>query len=141
MPPAVLGALFQTTLQMRLTLMACLLGCSLWSQTTKPAPKKKANTTTVAKPKPPTKAELELGKSLIDRSDCVTCHQPEGTLIGPGFKDVALKYTYTEANVISLANKIKNGGSGVWGDNAMSPHSDLTPDECKKIARYILSFK
>ncbi|HWA34599.1 MAG TPA: hypothetical protein VG737_10740, partial [Cyclobacteriaceae bacterium] len=55
------------------------------------------------------------GEALVKASDCKTCHHPTNKIIGPPHMDVAKKYDFTEANVKMLANKIIQGGVGVWG--------------------------
>lgn len=53
--------------------------------------------------------------------------------------EVAKKYETTDANIKMIAQRIINGGSGVWGDIPMSAHTDLSQEDAKKMARYILS--
>lgn len=79
------------------------------------------------------------GKQLVDGSDCRTCHHPTNKVIGPAHAEVAKKYEFTEANVKMLAEKIINGGSGVWGEIMMNPHPDLSQADAEKMARYVLS--
>ena len=85
--------------------------------------------------------DVEAGKLLVSQSDCKTCHLADHTLIGPGYKEVAQKYTLTEATVQYLSKKIISGGGGVWGENEMSAHTTLTADHTRKIVLYILSLK
>ena len=54
----------------------------------------------------------EEGKALIAGSDCLTCHKEDAKLVGPSYQEVAAKYTETDIDM--LADKIINGGSGVW---------------------------
>ncbi|HYF66690.1 MAG TPA: hypothetical protein VD884_01080, partial [Ohtaekwangia sp.] len=56
------------------------------------------------------------GQTLVDASDCKTCHHSTNKIVGPSHTDVAKKYEFTPANVSMLADKIQNGGSGNWGD-------------------------
>lgn len=79
------------------------------------------------------------GQVLVDGSDCKTCHHPTNKILGPSHSAVAEKYEFTKANVSLLADKIINGGSGTWGDVAMTPHSDLSRGEAEKMAMYVLS--
>lgn len=79
------------------------------------------------------------GQALVDASDCKTCHHATNKLVGPSHTDVAKKYEFTKANVTLLAGKIKNGGSGVWGEIPMSPHADLSMGDAEKMAMYVLS--
>jgi cytochrome c len=82
---------------------------------------------------------IKQGQVLVDASDCKTCHHPINKIIGPAHAEVAKKYDFTQANVTYLANKIKNGGSGVWGEIPMTPHVDLSQADAEKMAMYVLS--
>jgi cytochrome c len=82
---------------------------------------------------------IKQGQALVDQSDCKTCHHQTNKIIGPAHADVAKKYEFTQANVTYLANKIKNGGSGVWGEIPMTPHVDLSQADAEKMAMYVLS--
>jgi len=75
----------------------------------------------------------------VDASDCKTCHHVTNKIIGPAHLDVAKKYETTEANISMLADRIIKGGSGVWGDMPMNPHTDLSQEDAAKMARYVLS--
>jgi cytochrome c len=79
------------------------------------------------------------GAELIIKSDCRNCHREHEKLIGPAFSDVSRKYKDTDID--SLANKIIKGGSGHWGDVAMSPHPALSMDDAKQIVKFILKIR
>jgi cytochrome c len=79
------------------------------------------------------------GQVLADASDCKTCHHATNKLVGPAHADVAKKYEFTKANVSYLADKIINGGSGVWGEIPMSPHVGMSKGDAEKMAMYVLS--
>ncbi len=79
------------------------------------------------------------GQVLVDGSDCKTCHHPTNKIIGPAHSEVAKKYEFTQANVTLLADKVINGGSGTWGEIAMSAHPDLSKADAEKMAMYVLS--
>jgi len=82
---------------------------------------------------------LEIGQSLIATSDCSTCHKTNTKFIGPSYFEIAKKYN--DNNIEILANKIINGGSGIWGPIPATPHPNLKVDEAKKMVKYILSLK
>ncbi len=86
-------------------------------------------------------AEIEEGKVLISNSDCFACHKLQEKLVGPSYSDVAKKYTASEQTIEQLANKVKDGGAGVWGQVPMSPHPSLSKSDAKKMITYILSIK
>lgn len=86
-------------------------------------------------------AGSSIGKAIIAKSDCYTCHKVESKLIGPAFNDIASKYPASAANLEMLSNKIIYGGKGNWGDISMSPHPSLSRGDAKEAAKYILSLK
>lgn len=88
---------------------------------------------------PATKDLIAQGQTLVDASDCKTCHHATNKLIGPAHADVAKKYEFNRANTSMLADKIINGGAGNWGDIPMSPHPDLSKGDAEKMAMYVLS--
>ncbi|RZS98641.1 cytochrome c [Cecembia calidifontis] len=86
-----------------------------------------------------TMAILNLGKNLIEGSDCKSCHQYDKSSIGPSYVAVAEKYAKTPGNIEYLVDKILNGGSGVWGDHGMSAHPELSEADAKRMVDFILS--
>jgi cytochrome c len=82
-----------------------------------------------------------LGAALIEKNDCLTCHKLDQKVIGPAYTDVANKYTASPAVIDTLANKIIKGGSGNWGNIAMSPHPNLSMTDAQDMVKYILSLK
>lgn len=85
--------------------------------------------------------DIKKGAALISKSDCLACHKVDVKVLGPSYKDVAAKYPNNAATVNQLVDKIKKGGSGVWGAIPMSPHPALSDDDAKAMVRYILSLK
>jgi cytochrome c len=84
-------------------------------------------------------ADYNLGKILVDGSDCKACHQINDKSVGPSFMDVSRKYRDDVNAPGYLANKIITGGGGVWGEHAMSAHPQLTKEEATEMAKYVLS--
>ena len=79
------------------------------------------------------------GLALIERSDCVACHNAEVQTVGPSYTAIANKYENNDLTVVRLANKIINGGSGVWGDAMMTPHPNLSSQDANAMVSYIMS--
>lgn len=79
------------------------------------------------------------GKRLIELSDCKACHGINQKSIGPAYLDVAKKYKGKFQIEGKLADKIIKGGGGVWGEQAMSAHPQISKDDAKDMVRYILS--
>lgn len=79
------------------------------------------------------------GKSLIESSDCMSCHTIDERLVGPSYKEMAEKYS--EKDIEMLSSKIIEGGSGNWGNVPMQAHPQISKEEAKKIVGYILTMK
>lgn len=79
------------------------------------------------------------GKRLMELSDCMACHSIDKKSIGPSYREVAKRYQKERDVVSMLADKIINGGGGVWGEQAMSAHPQIKKDDAKDIVRYIMS--
>lgn len=130
-------------------LLFCLLSVTSahyysFSQTKKAAAKTasktaSAKTKSSAVNKTISKADIEEGKNLISKSDCLACHQLQTKVVGPAYAAVAEKYTATDANINKLSEKIIKGGSGVWGTVPMVPHPSVPTADAKKMVEYILS--
>lgn len=84
-------------------------------------------------------AILNLGKNLIEASDCKSCHQYDKTSIGPSYEAVAAKYPNSDENTKYLIGKIINGGAGVWGEHGMAAHPSLSEADAKRMVDYILA--
>ena len=136
-----------------LFLTAVLLSLTITSCSEKKEPEAEPSTTeTVATPEEqvpadsattPTKSVAttpqEEGKSLVEGADCLSCHKVDSKLVGPAYQEVAKKYT--NADVDHLAQKVIDGGKGVWGDIPMTPHAGLSKENAQKMVKYILSLK
>lgn len=81
------------------------------------------------------------GAKLMAAADCASCHRERDKLLGPAYTAVAQKYPSTPANINMLASKVIAGGSGHWGDIAMTPHPGLSKTDAQEMVRYILSLK
>lgn len=79
------------------------------------------------------------GLGLVAQSDCLTCHKIDDKLIGPSYKEIALKYKDAPNDVVSaLAEKIVKGGVGNWGNVPMTPHPSISQEDAETMIRYIL---
>ena len=79
------------------------------------------------------------GLALIESSDCLSCHTTATKMIGPSYQEVADRYT--DADIDYLANKIIDGGKGVWGDIPMTAHPGVNKENARQMVKYILSLK
>ena len=57
----------------------------------------------------------------MNKAGCMACHTKDKKLVGPSFKDIAAKYKGQDA-VAKLMDKVRKGGSGVYGPVPMAPN-------------------
>ena len=84
--------------------------------------------------------QAQADEALAKAKNCMACHAIDKKLVGPAYKDVAAKYKGDKTAAAKLADKIVKGGVGVWGQIPM-PANNLTPDEAKALAAWVLSTK
>jgi cytochrome c len=77
---------------------------------------------------------------LAAKKNCLACHATDKKIVGPSYKDVAAKYAGQKDAVAKLAEKIQKGGVGAWGQIPM-PANQVTPDEAKQLATWVLTIK
>ena len=87
----------------------------------------------------PAAAAAAAAPELIQKYGCVACHSIDQKLVGPAFRDVAGKYQGNAGAAQHLAQKIRNGGSGVWGTIPMPPQSGPSDVELATIVQWALT--
>ena len=80
-------------------------------------------------------------EKIAQASGCMTCHQIDKKILGPSFKDIAAKYRGNKAAEAMLAKKVKNGGSGVWGDMLMPPNAHVKDADIAALVKWVLAQK
>ena len=78
---------------------------------------------------------------LVVKKNCLACHQLDKRKYGPNFKEVAAKYADKKNASNILANKIRRGGTGVWGQDLMPAQPLVSAAEARALAQYVLSLK
>lgn len=76
--------------------------------------------------------------ALARKQGCLGCHAATSKLVGPAYQDVAAKYGSQPEAVAQLAQSIRNGGSGKWGEMAMPPQKQLSETDATRLAKWIL---
>ncbi len=79
------------------------------------------------------------GKSLIDKSDCLSCHRIDVKSIGPSYIEVAKKYKNDPKGQAVIADRIINGSVGIWGEHGMSAHPNLSKSDAALMVEFIMS--
>jgi cytochrome c len=57
----------------------------------------------------------------MNKAGCMACHTKDKKLVGPSFKEIATKYKGQDV-VAKLTEKVRKGGSGVFGPVPMAPN-------------------
>ncbi len=84
---------------------------------------------------------LDPGLALMRASTCFSCHMTDAASAGPAYKTVALKYKDDPGASERLAQKILNGGTGVWGQLPMPPHPQHTLEQIRRMVGWVLALK
>jgi S-disulfanyl-L-cysteine oxidoreductase SoxD len=72
---------------------------------------------------------------LLQKNSCTACHAADRKLVGPSWADVAKKHA---GKGDYLADKIRTGGSGAWGNIPMPPQA-ISPQDAGRIAEWLAS--
>jgi cytochrome c len=86
----------------------------------------------------PAQASEELAKKYA----CVACHSVKGPkTVGPTYLEVAKKYAGQKDIEAKLVDKVKKGGSGVWGQVPMAPNPTVPDADVRALVKWILAVK
>ncbi len=80
-------------------------------------------------------------QALAAAKNCMACHAVDKKLVGPSYKEVAVRYAGQAGAAERLAVKIIKGGSGVWGPIPMPANAQVSEAEAKKLAAWVLTQK
>lgn len=80
-------------------------------------------------------------EELAQKSNCLACHTVDKKILGPSYKDIAAKYENTPENLAMLAEKVRNGGSGNWGQIPMPPNPMVSEEDAKTLVEWVMSLK
>jgi len=77
--------------------------------------------------------------ALAKKSNCMACHAVDKKVVGPAYQDVAKKYAGDKTAEAKLIEKVKKGGSGVWGPVPMAPNAAVKDEDIKTLVKWILA--
>ena len=81
---------------------------------------------------------------LAQQKSCMACHATDKKLVGPSYKEVAAKYAGQKDAVAQLSERIQKGsvpGKGNWGAIPMPANAQVSADEAKQLADWVLTVK
>ncbi len=79
-------------------------------------------------------------EKIAIQAGCATCHAAARKVIGPAYRDIAIKYK-GQANALALlSERIRKGGKGVWGEVPMAPTppARLNDADLKAVVTWVL---
>ena len=76
---------------------------------------------------------------LAASNGCLACHAARQTRVGPAFADVARRYAGMADAAVQLRQKVRAGGSGVWGSAVMPAQDAVTDAALDQILGWILA--
>lgn len=80
-------------------------------------------------------------EELAKKNACTACHAVDKKLVGPAYKDVAAKYRGDPKAAAMLAEKVKKGSVGVWGQVPMPPNAGVKDEDVKALVKWVLALK
>ena len=80
-------------------------------------------------------------EALMQKNGCAACHGIDKKIVGPAYVDVAAKYRGDKNALAQLSQKVKAGGSGVWGAIPMPPNAQVSDADIKSLVSWILTLK
>jgi len=78
-------------------------------------------------------------EAMAKKYNCLACHAVDKKLVGPSYKDIAKKYKGQAGADAKMVDKVKKGGSGVWGPIPMPPNAAVPDADVKKLVDWILA--
>lgn len=86
-------------------------------------------------------APASANEALLKKNNCTACHAIDKKLVGPAYKEVAKKYAGQANAGATLAEKVKKGGKGNWGQVPMPPNPAVSDADIAEMIKYIMTLK
>ena len=80
-------------------------------------------------------------EDLMKKDGCAACHAVDKKIVGPAYQEVAAKYKGNPKAAAMLADKVKKGGVGTWGQIPMPPNAQVSDADIKNLVDWILTLK
>jgi len=80
-------------------------------------------------------------QAIMDKAGCAACHAIDKKGVGPAYADVAKKRKGEQGAAATLVKKVRDGGSGAYGQIPMPPNpaGKISDDELKAIIDWVLT--
>lgn len=87
-------------------------------------------------------AGAEQDEAMIDLawdSGCFNCHDLDKALRGPAWRDVAERYRDDDEALERLVVTVRDGGSGNWGEERMTPNRRVAEEDIERLVSWLLT--
>ena len=84
-----------------------------------------------------TASPYQFPQEQLASNGCLNCHGIEAKIIGPGFTAIAEKHRERVDSIGYFKERIRKGGSGVWGEVAMPPMLEMSDTDLDTIVRWL----
>ena len=81
------------------------------------------------------------GPQVAAKYGCLGCHSANTKIVGPAYREIAMKYKSDPDAAAKVEQQIHNGGSGKWGPIIMPPFPQVTSAETRILTEWILGLK
>jgi cytochrome c5 len=85
--------------------------------------------------------DMASATAMMQKDGCAACHAVDKKIVGPAYQDVAAKYKGDKDAAAKLVQKVKTGGSGVWGQVPMPANAQVPDADVKALVSWILTLK
>lgn len=76
--------------------------------------------------------------ALLQANTCLACHSINAKVVGPSYHEVAERYRNKANALETIEQHIKAGGSGKWGPVAMPAFPQLSAEDLRVLAEFVL---
>lgn len=83
----------------------------------------------------------DLVAGLLQAHACTGCHTLDKRVVGPSFREIAERYGGDGGAAAQLAQKVRQGSQGVWGQVPMPPTAGISDGDLAAIVQWVLAQK
>ena len=83
-------------------------------------------------------AQIERAKEAFDVNTCFSCHDANSRIVGPSLAEIGKRYKGKKIEVV-LAQRIRNGSTGRWGDIPHPVYEALDEKTARLIAAWMIA--
>ncbi len=78
---------------------------------------------------------------LMKAAGCSVCHSVDKKIVGPSYKDVALKHKGDSEALATMEKAVRNGSKGVYSPVPMTPTpaSKLSDEDLRALLQWVLT--